>query len=96
MDVVISNCVINLSPDKRKVFREVFRVLKPGGRLVVSDIVLRRELPQEIRDSVSAYVGCISGAVLVDEYLGPSGRPDSGRSTSSTSRSSRWATWRTI
>lgn len=70
VDVVISNCVINLSPDKRKVFREVFRVLKPGGRLVVSDIVLRRELPQEIRDSVSAYVGCISGAVLVDEYLG--------------------------
>jgi len=70
VDVLISNCVINLSPDKPQVFREAFRVLKPGGRLMVSDIVLRRELPEAIRNSVSAYVGCISGAVLRDEYLG--------------------------
>ena len=70
VDVIISNCVINLSPDKRKVFKEAFRVLKPGGRLMVSDIVLRRELPAAIRDSVSAYVGCISGAVFKNEYLG--------------------------
>ncbi|MCX6354130.1 MAG: arsenite methyltransferase [Candidatus Aureabacteria bacterium] len=70
VDVLISNCVINLSPDKRKVFKEAFRVLKDGGRLMVSDIVLRRELPEAILNSVSAYVGCISGAVLKDEYLG--------------------------
>jgi len=70
VDVLISNCVINLSPDKRKVFKEAFRVLKPGGRLMVSDIVLRRELPEAMLNSVSAYVGCISGAVLKDEYLG--------------------------
>jgi len=70
VDVLISNCVINLSPDKRKVFKEAFRVLKPGGRLMVSDIVRRRELPEAMLNSVSAYVGCISGAVLKDEYLG--------------------------
>jgi len=70
VDVIISNCVINLSPDKRKVFKEAFRVLKSGGRLMVSDIVLRRELPEAILNSVSAYVGCISGAVLKEEYLG--------------------------
>ncbi|MEI6632287.1 MAG: arsenite methyltransferase [Chlamydiota bacterium] len=70
VDIIISNCVINLSPDKPRVFREAFRVLKPGGRLMVSDIVLCRELPAAIRDSVSAYVGCISGALLKDEYLG--------------------------
>ena len=69
VDVLISNCVINLSPDKPQVFREAFRVLKPGGRLMVSDIVLCRELPAAIRDSVSAYVGCISGAVLERDYL---------------------------
>jgi len=68
VDVLISNCVINLSPDKPRVFREAFRVLKPGGRLMVSDIVLTRELPKAIRDSVSAYVGCISGAVSEAEY----------------------------
>jgi ubiquinone/menaquinone biosynthesis C-methylase UbiE len=69
VDVVISNCVINLSPDKKKVFQEAFRVLKPGGRLVVSDIVLLKELPEKIKNSVEAYVGCISGAIFKDTYL---------------------------
>jgi SAM-dependent methyltransferase len=68
-DVVISNCVINLSPDKDEVFREAFRVLKPGGRLMVSDMVLLKALPELIRRSVEAYVGCIAGAVLKEEYL---------------------------
>jgi SAM-dependent methyltransferase len=70
VDVVISNCVINLSPDKNQVFREVFRVLKPEGRVMVSDIVLLKPLPDAIRNSVEAYVGCIAGAALKDEYLG--------------------------
>jgi len=70
VDVIISNCVINLSPDKERVFSEAFRVLKPGGRLIVSDIVLLKELPDFIRNSVAAYVGCISGALMKDEYLG--------------------------
>ncbi len=69
VDVVISNCVINLSPDKPKVFGESFRVLKPGGRLMVSDIVLMKELPEVLRSSIAAYVGCISGALLKDDYL---------------------------
>ncbi|NQT04976.1 MAG: arsenite methyltransferase [Dehalococcoidia bacterium] len=69
VDVIISNCVINLSPDKERVFGEAFRVLKPGGRLMVSDIVLLKELPDFIRNSVAAYVGCISGALMKDEYL---------------------------
>jgi SAM-dependent methyltransferase len=68
-DVFISNCVINLVPDKAKVFKEVFRVLKPGGRMMISDIVLLKELPEEIKNSISAYVGCLSGAILNDEYL---------------------------
>ena len=68
VDVVISNCVINLSPDKKRVFGEAFRVLKPGGRLMVSDIVLLRELPDFIKSSVAAYVGCVSGAMMKDEY----------------------------
>lgn len=68
-DVVISNCVINLSPDKEQVFKEAFRVLKPGGRLMVSDMVLLKELPQAIRQSVEAYVGCIAGAAMKGEYL---------------------------
>lgn len=69
IDAVISNCVINLAPDKRRVFIEAFRVLKPGGRLMISDIVLLNELPEEIKGSIEAYVGCVSGAVLKDEYL---------------------------
>ncbi|MGA1822436.1 MAG: arsenite methyltransferase [Thermoplasmatota archaeon] len=69
VDVVISNCVINLSPDKDMVFREAFRVIKPGGRMVVSDIVLKRELSEMMRDSVTAYVGCVSGADLKETYL---------------------------
>ncbi|MDZ7402387.1 MAG: arsenite methyltransferase [candidate division KSB1 bacterium] len=67
--VIISNCVINLSPDKAQVFREAFRVLKPGGRLMISDIVLLTELPNPIRESIDAYVGCLAGALLKDDYL---------------------------
>lgn len=69
VDVIISNCVINLSPDKPQVFREAFRVLRAGGRLMVSDIVLDAPLPKAILDSAAAYVGCISGASLRAEYL---------------------------
>ena len=68
VDCVISNCVINLAPDKHAVFREIARVLKPGGRLAVSDIALKKELPSEIAQDVFAYVGCISGAMLIDDY----------------------------
>jgi arsenite methyltransferase len=68
VDCVISNCVINLAPDKTAVFREIARVLKPGGRLAVSDIALKRPLPPEIGNDLLAYVGCIAGAILVDEY----------------------------
>jgi SAM-dependent methyltransferase len=69
VDAVISNCVINLSPNKKRVFAEAFRVLKPGGRLMVSDIVLLKELPDFIINSIEAYVGCISGAMMRDEYI---------------------------
>jgi len=69
VDVIISNCVINLSPNKRRVFREAFRVLRSGGRLMVSDLVLLKDLPVEIRNSVAAYVGCVAGAVTKNEYL---------------------------
>lgn len=68
VDCVISNCVINLAPDKTAVFREIARVLKPGGRLAVSDIALKKALPPEIGQDVMAYVGCIAGAILVDDY----------------------------
>ncbi len=69
VDVIISNCVINLAPDKSKVFREAFRVLRPGGRMLVSDIVLEASLPQETRDEVASYTGCLGGAILKEEYL---------------------------
>ncbi len=69
VDVIISNCVINLSSDKPRVFREAFRVLKPGGRLLVSDIVLEEELPRVVRESTSAYLGCIAGAALRRDYV---------------------------
>jgi ubiquinone/menaquinone biosynthesis C-methylase UbiE len=70
VDIVISNCVINLSPAKEKVFQEAFRVLKPGGRLMVSDIVLKKDLPEEIKNSVAAYTACVAGAVRKEKYLG--------------------------
>ncbi len=69
VDVITSNCVINLSPDKKAVFKDAYRVLKPGGRLMISDIVLLKELPEAVLQSVEAYVGCVSGAMLKDEYL---------------------------
>ncbi len=68
VDCVISNCVINLAPDKSAVFREIARVLKPGGRLAVSDIALRKPLPPGIAADVQAYVGCVAGAILVEDY----------------------------
>ncbi len=68
VDCVISNCVINLAPDKPAVFREIARVLKPGGRLAVSDIALKAELPAAIANSLAAYVGCVSGAIRIDQY----------------------------
>ena len=68
VDCVISNCVINLAPDKQAVFCEIVRVLKPGGRLAVSDIALKKPLPPEIGNDLMAYVGCIAGAILIDEY----------------------------
>ena len=69
VDVVISNCVINLSPDKGRVFKEAYRALKPGGRVMVSDMVLLKELPSVIKNSIEAYAGCIAGALPKDEYL---------------------------
>jgi arsenite methyltransferase len=67
-DCVISNCVINLAPSKPAVFREMFRVLKPGGRVAVSDIALKKPLPPEVSRDVLAYVGCIAGAILIGDY----------------------------
>jgi arsenite methyltransferase len=69
VDVVISNCVINLVPDKARAFKETFRVLKPGGRLMVSDIVVLAELPESIKNSIAGYIGCLSGAIMKDEYI---------------------------
>jgi SAM-dependent methyltransferase len=68
VDCVISNCVINLAPDKPAVFREIVRVLKPGGRLAVSDIALKKALPAEIGNDLMAYVGCIAGAIPIEQY----------------------------
>ncbi len=70
VDVIISNCVINLSTDKPRVFREAFRVLKPGGRMLVSDLTLSRPLPKAVRESIEAYVACVAGAMAKDDYLG--------------------------
>ena len=69
VDVIISNCVINLAPDKGRVFQEAFRVLRPGGRLMVSDIVLTKPLPDFVKNSVAAYIGCVAGAALKEDYL---------------------------
>lgn len=67
VDVIISNCVINLSPDKSQVFREAYRVLKPGGRLAISDIVAIQELPEAMKNDTEKYTGCIAGAATIDE-----------------------------
>jgi SAM-dependent methyltransferase len=69
VDAIISNCVINLSPEKHRVYAEAYRVLKPGGRVMVSDVVLERPLPEEIVQSADAYIGCVGGASLRGEYL---------------------------
>ncbi|NPE30259.1 arsenite methyltransferase [Methanococcoides sp. SA1] len=69
IDVVISNCVINLAPSKDKVFREIFRVLKNGGRFIISDMVLLKTIPDKIKQSAEAYIGCLSGAMLKNDYL---------------------------
>lgn len=69
VDVIISNCVINLVPNKENAFKEAFRVLKPGGRLMVSDIVLLKKLPDFVKESIEAYVGCVAGAATRDRYL---------------------------
>ncbi|MEF3279343.1 MAG: methyltransferase domain-containing protein [Elusimicrobiota bacterium] len=69
VDLIISNCVINLSPDKEKVFKEAYRVLKPQGKLVISDIVLNKKLPEKIKNDINFYSACLSGALLKKEYL---------------------------
>jgi len=68
-DCVISNCVINLAPDKAAVFREMYRVLKPGGRVAISDIALKKALPAEVGQDLLAYIGCVAGAVLISDYV---------------------------
>jgi ubiquinone/menaquinone biosynthesis C-methylase UbiE len=69
-DIIISNCVVNLSPDKQRVFNEAYRVLKSNGRLMISDMVLLKDLPERVNSSVLAYVGCVAGADLKEDYLG--------------------------
>ena len=91
VDVIISNCVINLSGDKDQVLREAFRVLKPGGRFAVSDVVTRGEVPEDVRQSMLLWVGCIAGALQDDEY-----RPSSRRRALPRSRLNRrgFMTWK--
>jgi SAM-dependent methyltransferase len=69
VDVIVSNCVINLSGDKQRVFEEAFRVLRPGGRFAVSDVVMRRELPESVRGSMELWTGCVAGALLEKDYV---------------------------
>jgi len=69
VDAIVSNCVINLSPEKERVYREAYRVLRPGGRIMISDVVLERPLPEAVLDSIDAYLGCVGGASLRGEYL---------------------------
>jgi arsenite methyltransferase len=69
IDIIISNCVINLVPDKNSAFQEAYRVLKTGGRLMISDIVLLSQLPDFIKESIDAYIGCVAGAVLKEDYI---------------------------
>jgi len=68
-DVVISNCVLNLVPDKKKAFSEIYRILKPGGHFCISDIVLAGQLPEKLKEAAEMYAGCVSGALQIDEYL---------------------------
>ena len=77
VDCVISNCVLNLAPDKARVFAEIFRVLKLGGRLAVSDMALKRPLPQELVKDFYTYIGCVAGAILIDDYREACNPPDS-------------------
>jgi arsenite methyltransferase len=70
VDVIISNCVINLSPDKDQVFRDAYRVLRPGGRLQVSDVVWRKPVPESVKNDMEAWAGCIAGALVESDYLG--------------------------
>ena len=83
MDVIISNCVINLSADKDRVLREAFRVLKPGGRFAVSDVVTRGAMPQQLRNDMLLWVGCIAGALEEDDYRARLQPQGSKRSASS-------------
>ena len=69
IDIIISNCVINLAPDKEKVFRESYRVLKTGGRMMISDVVISKELPKEMKEDETLLTGCVSGAILKKDYL---------------------------
>ena len=101
VDVILSNCVINLSPDKAQVFREAFRVLRPGGRLALSDIVALASLPEELRDDPALHTGCISGAAGVDElraWLQAAGFFDVRIAPKDTSREfiAQWAPGRTV